>query len=331
MVNELPVAREEVAAEIAALIKSHGIDKLTPKNIRQHLSEKFNADFSEHRKTIDSLTYNLIQESQKSSKEASEAKEAESNNESSDESILDDPPAKQSKAKKKRAHDDVDAEDDLMSRVKRRRGASAPKKPRKTTKKPKDENAPKKRTAFTKICALSDELSEMLGRRYMTRSDVVSCMWSYFRENDLLDPKDKRWVRCDTRLRDLCKKDKVLAFGVMKFLGPHITEAEFESEEERLRVEADVDSFQKQRKADKEKGGKDAPKSGGSARPTSTSKPVDEAEVSSVASSSQDGADDDDSSQGTENATRSGSDSSSEEGSDDESDSKPSNSGEESD
>uniref|UniRef100_A0A1I7ZXS0 SWIB domain-containing protein n=1 Tax=Steinernema glaseri TaxID=37863 RepID=A0A1I7ZXS0_9BILA len=324
MVNDLPAAREEVAAEISALIKANGIDKLTPKNIRQHLAEKFNADFSQHRKTIDAITYDLIKEiqSKKASEEAKEASEAE---ESSDDSILDDAP-KQSKPKKKRAADDEDTDDDLMSRVKRRRGASAPKKPRKTTKKPKDENAPKKRTAFTKICALSDELTEMLGRRHMTRSDVVSCMWSYFRDNDLLDPKDKRWVRCDAKLKDLCKKDKVLAFGVMKFLGPHITEAEYESEQERLRIEEEVDLFQKKRKAQKEKAGK-----AGSASTSGAA--AEEAEVSSVASSSQEQADEENSSQTAEDAANSSSNSSSESDNVDsgDDDSKASNSGEESD
>ncbi|TKR77033.1 hypothetical protein L596_018082 [Steinernema carpocapsae] len=299
MTTQLPVARDQVVSAIAEMIKAKGIDNLTPKNIRQQLGEQFSVDFTAHKNEINNITREQIEEL--NNPKPTPTKNGRHSDSSSDESLMDDGHKKAPKPRKKRvAKNDSDAEDDdLMSRVKRRR-ATAPK-TRKTTKKPKDENAPKKRTAFTKICSLSDELTEMLGRRYMTRSDVVSCMWSYFRDNDLMDPKDKRMVRCDSKLKDLFKKDKVLAFGIMKFLGPHITEAHFETEEEKMQVERDVEEFQRKRKEEKEKAG--GKKTTPAKATASTSEPLDrdyDRENSSVASSVLDQADDEDASQNSE-------------------------------
>ena len=47
----------------------------------------------------------------------------------------------------------------------------------KTTKK----NPGSQRTMYGSICALSDDLSNLLGTRYMRRSDVVKSMWNYFK------------------------------------------------------------------------------------------------------------------------------------------------------
>ena len=69
------------------------------------------------------------------------------------------------------------------------------------TKKTKEGGGAKKNTAFTRVCVLSDELSSVLERKYMRRSDVVKAMWAYFREHNMLDPKDKRYVIIDDRMR----------------------------------------------------------------------------------------------------------------------------------
>ncbi|VDO43205.1 unnamed protein product [Onchocerca flexuosa] len=70
----------------------------------------------------------------------------------------------------------------------------------------------------------------------MRRCDVIKAMWAYFRSNNLLDPKDKRYVLPDELLMKIFKR-RFLAFGLMKDLASHIIEPKFLDEEERAALE----------------------------------------------------------------------------------------------
>uniref|UniRef100_A0A0K0F844 SWIB domain-containing protein n=1 Tax=Strongyloides venezuelensis TaxID=75913 RepID=A0A0K0F844_STRVS len=82
---------------------------------------------------------------------------------------------------------------------------------------------PKKgKSSFSRFCVLSDELSNLTGQRYMTRSDVVKFMWDYFKGHNLMDPKDKRMVIVNDQLRPIFPQKRIQAFVMMKSLKNHI-------------------------------------------------------------------------------------------------------------
>lgn len=69
-------------------------------------------------------------------------------------------------------------------------------------------------SAFTRICLLSNELADFLNTKYMRRHMLVKQMWAYFRENDLMDPKDRRKVLLNEPLQKIFgpKKSIVVSF-----------------------------------------------------------------------------------------------------------------------
>lgn len=94
----------------------------------------------------------------------------------------------------------------MASIVKRRRQCTTAKKTtaqrKRKTKEPGETSNRKGNSTFSKICVLSDDLTAFFdGKRYMRRADVVKKMWIYFKGNDLMDPKDRRMVILDDKLK----------------------------------------------------------------------------------------------------------------------------------
>jgi len=81
---------------------------------------------------------------------------------------------------------------------------------------------PKRPTAFTKECVLSEELAAFLRKDRMTRSEVVSAMWRTIREKGLIDPNQKQFAICDDQLLKVIGKKRFKVFGMMKYLKSHI-------------------------------------------------------------------------------------------------------------
>jgi len=77
--------------------------------------------------------------------------------------------------------------------------------------------------AFTKPLQLSDALSEFFGGETgLNRPELTKRFWAYFKENGLQDPADKRMILCDDKLKELLGVDRFQAFGLAKYLKPHI-------------------------------------------------------------------------------------------------------------
>ena len=70
------------------------------------------------------------------------------------------------------------------------------------------ENAEVK-AGFTKTMNLSEELAEIVGTDTATRAEVVKKMWSYIKENKLQDPRNKQFIKCDEKMKNVV--------GVKKF------------------------------------------------------------------------------------------------------------------
>jgi upstream activation factor subunit UAF30 len=47
---------------------------------------------------------------------------------------------------------------------------------------------------------------------------VSKALWAYIKSNDLQDPKDKRNILCDDKLKTLFQRDKVNMFKMNKYI-----------------------------------------------------------------------------------------------------------------
>jgi hypothetical protein len=54
----------------------------------------------------------------------------------------------------------------------------------------------------------------------------VKRLWKYIKGNDLQDPKDKRFILCDERLRTIFHVERVNSFGMNRDLSQHLTKKE---------------------------------------------------------------------------------------------------------
>ncbi|OZC07893.1 SWIB/MDM2 domain protein [Onchocerca flexuosa] len=235
--TELPVEEGRIRDAVARQIQQFGMDKLTSRIIREKLKETFSVDFTDHKAAIDKITMDII-ESNTAEKAKSEA-DNKSDSESDDGVVFTDrAPRKKVKETRKRKSSDSDAEL-LEVGQKRRRAAVTAKQTTKKRNKGTTESGSKprrKKGPYNVYCALTEDLAAVCGKRYMRRCDVIKAMWAYFRSNNLLDPKDKRYVLPDELLMKIFKR-RFLAFGLMKDLASHIIEPKFLDEEERAALE----------------------------------------------------------------------------------------------
>ena len=58
------------------------------------------------------------------------------------------------------------------------------------------------------------------GDKTISRALLTSKMWSYFKEKNLMDPENKRWIIADKPLSDLLGIDRFQGFTVSKYLSP---------------------------------------------------------------------------------------------------------------
>jgi len=61
--------------------------------------------------------------------------------------------------------------------------------------------AKKVNSAFMKPITISAELAEVVGKGPMPRSEVVQKLWAYIKKNNLQNPKNKRNVIAEAKLK----------------------------------------------------------------------------------------------------------------------------------
>jgi chromatin remodeling complex protein RSC6 len=59
----------------------------------------------------------------------------------------------------------------------------------------------KANSAFMKPKTISPELEAVVGKGPMPQSEVIKQLWVYIKANDLQDPKDKRTIVADEKLK----------------------------------------------------------------------------------------------------------------------------------
>jgi DNA topoisomerase-3 len=57
----------------------------------------------------------------------------------------------------------------------------------------------------------------------VARTEVMKKLWDYIKANNLQDPKDKRTIQCDAKLKTVFGKDSVGMFELAGLIGVHLT------------------------------------------------------------------------------------------------------------
>ena len=84
--------------------------------------------------------------------------------------------------------------------------------------------ADKKVSAFMKPMNISADLAEVVGAGPMPRSEVVKALWVYIKKNNLQDPKNKRNIVADDKLKKVFGgKAVVNMFEMTKLVSAHLS------------------------------------------------------------------------------------------------------------
>ena len=84
--------------------------------------------------------------------------------------------------------------------------------------------ARKANAAFMKPLKVSEELAEVVGKGPMPRSGVVKKLWAYIKKNGLQDPKNKRNINADAKLKAVFGgKGVVNMFEMTKLVSKHLS------------------------------------------------------------------------------------------------------------
>ena len=79
-----------------------------------------------------------------------------------------------------------------------------------------------KTNALMKPLTPSADLAELVGAAPLPRTAAVSKLWDHIKKNNLQDPKDKRQILADAKLKKIFGKDKVSMFEMNKHLAAHL-------------------------------------------------------------------------------------------------------------
>ena len=83
---------------------------------------------------------------------------------------------------------------------------------------------PKTNSAFMKPLNVSSELAAVVGNGPMPRSEVVKKLWVYIKSNNLQDPKSKRNIVADAKLKAVFGGKAVVdMFEMTKLVSKHLS------------------------------------------------------------------------------------------------------------
>jgi chromatin remodeling complex protein RSC6 len=82
----------------------------------------------------------------------------------------------------------------------------------------------KANSAFMKPMKVSADLAAVVGAGPMPRSEVVKALWAYIKKHDLQDPKNKRNINADDKLKKVFGgKGVVNMFEMTKLVSAHLS------------------------------------------------------------------------------------------------------------
>ncbi|NBW55280.1 MAG: DNA topoisomerase III, partial [Betaproteobacteria bacterium] len=71
--------------------------------------------------------------------------------------------------------------------------------------------------------APSAALAAVIGTEAVARTEVMKKLWDYIKAQGLQDPKDKRTIHADAKLKAVFGKDSVGMFEIAGLIGPHLS------------------------------------------------------------------------------------------------------------
>ncbi len=80
----------------------------------------------------------------------------------------------------------------------------------------------KPNAAFMAPVTPSAALSEVVGAKPLPRTELTKKLWAYIKKNDLQDPKNRRMIKADDRLRPIFGKPQVNMFEMTKLVNKHV-------------------------------------------------------------------------------------------------------------
>lgn len=78
-------------------------------------------------------------------------------------------------------------------------------------------------TKFMKPMKLSEELTAIVGKGPMPRTEVTKKLWAYIKLNKLQDAKNKRNINPDDKLSRVLGKKSVNMFEMTKLVNKHLS------------------------------------------------------------------------------------------------------------
>ena len=84
--------------------------------------------------------------------------------------------------------------------------------------------AKKANSAFMKPLKISEALAPVVGKGPMPRSEVVKKLWAYIKKNSLQDPKKRRNINADDKLKVVFGGKKTVdMFEMTKLVSKHLS------------------------------------------------------------------------------------------------------------
>ena len=82
--------------------------------------------------------------------------------------------------------------------------------------------ARKPNAAFMKAMTPSPALGAVIGAMAVPRTEVTSKLWAYIKKNNLQDPKAKRFINADDKLKEVFGKARVDMFEMTRLVQGHL-------------------------------------------------------------------------------------------------------------
>ncbi len=87
---------------------------------------------------------------------------------------------------------------------------------------PKKAKGRKPNPAFMKPMKPSEQLAEIVGSKPLPRTEVTKKVWAHIKRHKLQNPKNKREILADEKLRPVFGKDKLTMFEMTKAVNRHL-------------------------------------------------------------------------------------------------------------
>jgi chromatin remodeling complex protein RSC6 len=130
--------------------------------------------------------------------------------------------AKAKKATKKAAPKKATAKKATAKKATAKKAAPAKKATAKAAAPKKAKTARKPNAAFMKALTPSAELAAVIGAGAAARTEVVKKLWAYIRKHNLQNPKNKRNILADEKLKKVFGKGEVSMFELASLIGKHL-------------------------------------------------------------------------------------------------------------